>query len=299
MHNIDVIINPNQSYRADDLYRWNKFNTLTIYGLNFTNAPEIHFASCGMTEAIVKQSEMSVDGIITCEIPNRSLEIAGTLDVYVCNYNKNEFKSYVHFTLLVKDRLKPADFIADTDEKIYSYNALENLVNNTIVNLTRMTENAIADMKKANADAIVETKRLNNENIDEVNRLNAEHDKSVNKVIDAGNAKINEAEQKIVENNRIIEEAKTKFDDILTEVRQETTDTIDIVMDIKNGTTYFNDDGSISTLYVDGTSDKYEFPSDGSVIKTLDWADKGKRIVKTVFNPDGTITQTVQKIGGN
>lgn len=137
-----ITVNKNKTYTASDVYQWDYNRRLDIYGLNLTTLPEIHFANPRMTQAIVKQSEWNENGGIKVEIPNVLLETSAPIMVYVCGYEGEEFITWYSLTLKVKERAKPADYIADNDEKIYSYIALENLVNNTLVELKLENENA-------------------------------------------------------------------------------------------------------------------------------------------------------------
>lgn len=136
-----VVIKKNNTYTANDLFQWDTNREIEIYGLNLATLPEIHFANSKMSEAIVKQATSYDNGVIKVKIPNILLETAVPIRVFVCTYEGEEFISRYSFTINVKARPKPADYIAEDDEKIYSYNALENLVNNTLVNLK--AENAI------------------------------------------------------------------------------------------------------------------------------------------------------------
>lgn len=147
-----VTINRNNTYIATDVFQWDKNRTLEIYGLNFTSTPEIHFVTSSLNLAIVKQSKIDENGVIRVEIPNILLEEAKPITVYICTYNGEEFISRYSFELKVKSRMKPADYIEENEyRKIYSYNALENLVNSTVVNLELSNEkfhdDLIADVK--------------------------------------------------------------------------------------------------------------------------------------------------------
>lgn len=147
-----VNVNKNNTYSISDVFQWDKNRELVIYGLNFSYIPEIHFAKSDMTLAIVKQATIDENGNAHVEIPNVLLEKATPIKVYVCSYNGEEFISRYTFTINVKARVKPADYIAEDDEKIYSYNALENLVLNTIVELKEENEalkrNVIAEVTR-------------------------------------------------------------------------------------------------------------------------------------------------------
>ena len=130
-----ITIRKNNTYTVDDLYQWDANRVLTIYGLNLSTLPEIHFANSKMSKAIVKQGVSCENDGISVEIPNFLLENAIPIRVFICFHEGEEFISRYSLTINVKARPKPDDYIAEDDEKIYSYNALENLVNNTIVNL--------------------------------------------------------------------------------------------------------------------------------------------------------------------
>lgn len=163
-----VTINKNNTYTATDVYQWDKNRTLEIYGLNFTSTPEIHFVNSGLDLAIVKQSKIDENGVVRVEIPNSLLEVAKPITVYICTYNGEEFISRYSFTLNVKGRVKPADYIEeDENRKIYSYNALENLVNDTVVNLELSNE-------KFHDDLIAEVKAEVNNILNTVNIANAD-----------------------------------------------------------------------------------------------------------------------------
>lgn len=132
-----VTITRDNKYVATDVYQWDKNRILEIYGLQLSSLPEIHFYNGTTTEAIVKQPDMDEIGTIRVEIPNSILEVAKPINVYICIYNGDEFISKYAFTINVRGRAKPADYIVEDDEEIYSYNALENLVNDTVISLER------------------------------------------------------------------------------------------------------------------------------------------------------------------
>ena len=130
-----VKIKNNNTYSVNDILQWDSNRELAIYGLNLSTIPEIHFANSRMSKAIVKQATSFKDGVLKVKIPNILLETAIPIRVFICVYEGEEFISRYSFSINVKPRPKPEDYITEDDEKIYSYNALENLVNNTIVNL--------------------------------------------------------------------------------------------------------------------------------------------------------------------
>lgn len=255
-----VTIKKNNTYTVNDLFQWDTNRVLEIYGLNFSTLPEIHFANELMSKAIVKQATSYENGAIKVAIPNILLETAKTISVYICTHEGEEFISHYSLTIKVKARPKPEDYIAEDDEKIYSYNALENLVNNTIVNLKQ--ENATFHDK-----IIAEVKALYDQLKNTVDKICSD---TVSQLRD------------IVENTTI-SEADTL----------DGYDAEDFVFRSKAGTTVFNSDGSITTTYKDGSSEKVVFNSDGSITTTRNTLELGVKTETTRFNDDGSITVTV------
>ena len=143
-----VTITRDNKYVATDVYQWDKNRILEIYGLTFNSIPEIHFFNGSTPYALVKQAVVDDNGVISAEIPNSFLEVAKPIEIYICFYEGEEFISKYHITINVRGRSKPADYIETDDEKIYSYNALENLVSNTVVNLERTQAALFEEFKK-------------------------------------------------------------------------------------------------------------------------------------------------------
>jgi hypothetical protein len=253
----DVIIDRNKRYKADEFFQWDTHVLFNIYGLSLGRAPEIHFAKSGMSEAIVKQSEMTRDGIISVEMPDIMLRTTAPIVVYICGYEGEEFRTWYKLELKVNARPKPADYIAEDDEKIYSYNALEYLVQNTVTELTRANED------------------LHTQITAEGETLHAQ----INSDTDAKNA-------------QLLSTVNENLKDTTDNVNANLNHTVGLVMGTKSQTTTFNEDGSITTNYVDGTSEHTVFNDDGSINQRFDWGDMGVRNAHIVFNADGSITTT-------
>lgn len=124
----NVTVNKN-TYTVDPLYQWDLNQTLKIYGLSLASVPEIHFANNDMDRAIVRQSTMSTNGVISVDIPNSLLQKPYRITAYVCIYEGETFRSLYSIEIPVKARTKPADYtIQDNDEEIYSFTKLENMI---------------------------------------------------------------------------------------------------------------------------------------------------------------------------
>ena len=127
-----VNFNAYASYVTDSLYQWDVNQDLVINGLGLSVAPEIHFANADMDRAIVRQSTLE-SGVVTVRIPNSILQSALTIKAYVGIYEGETFKVIETIEIPVIAKTKPADYvIEDSDEEVYSFKALENMIANIV-----------------------------------------------------------------------------------------------------------------------------------------------------------------------
>ena len=272
-----IKITNNKTYVADDLFQWDKDQVLMIFGLSLTSIPEIHFATPSMKEAIVKQATLSKSGVISVTIPNILLEGSAPINVYISGYEGSAFRTWYKMQLTVKARTKPADFIStEDDEEVYSFNALENKIDNTIRLITMSNE----DLQK---EIVASNEELHNKIVTDNKALHTQ---------------ITEEVSQFCENNtkeflHIIETTSIGSADKLNGYGSD-----DFVYSSKSGTTTFNSDGSITTTYTDGTSVKTVFNADGSITETRYANNKAFRCGTTVFNSDGSIKTTYENLGG-
>ena len=120
-------------YTVDPLYQWDLNQELQIYGLSLPSIPEIHFTNDAMDKAIVRQATMDSAGVITAEIPNSLLQKPYKIRAYVCIYEGDTFKSMYLITIPIQARSMPLDYtLTVSDDEVYSFNALENKIDNTL-----------------------------------------------------------------------------------------------------------------------------------------------------------------------
>lgn len=113
-------------YTVSPMYQWDRNQVLTIYGLSLDSAPEIHFTNTDMSRAIVKQASMDNAGVVTVEVPNSLLQKSYNITAYICDHDGDKFNTMYTVEIPVKARKKPADYVLENDEEVYSFNALEN-----------------------------------------------------------------------------------------------------------------------------------------------------------------------------
>ncbi len=120
-------------YSVESLYQWDSNQTLVIYGLSLPKTPEIHFTNSSMEHAVVRQATMDDAGVVSVGVPNSLLQKALTLIVHVCIYEGETFKTLYTIEVPIKARKQPADYtFVDDANEIYSYNALEYKLNDTL-----------------------------------------------------------------------------------------------------------------------------------------------------------------------
>ena len=148
---MNSVIVENGRYTVDSLYQWDKNQELEIRGLSLPSIPEIHFTNEAMDKSIPRQATMNDAGIITVMIPNSLLQKPYTIKAYVCIYEGDTFKSLYAVNIPVKARKQPIDYTIENDEEIYSFNRLENLLNNTVTNLVEEYTKVEARYNEVNA----------------------------------------------------------------------------------------------------------------------------------------------------
>lgn len=127
---INANFNSYKQYITDSLYQWDINQKLNVSGLNLSVAPEVHFSNCTMDKAIVKQST-NINHIVSVMIPNSLLQMPFAIEAYIGIYEGTTFKVIEKVVIPVKPRPRPADYqIQDSDEEIYSFKRLENMIAN-------------------------------------------------------------------------------------------------------------------------------------------------------------------------
>ena len=152
------VIVANGRYTVDPLYQWDVNQVLEVRGLSLPSIPEIHFTNDAMERSIVRQATMDDTGIITVKIPNSLLQKPYTIKAYICIYEGDTFRSLYEISIPVKARKQPSDYTLENDEEIYSFNALENLVNNAVANMGDATSKyETASVKYNESEALLKT----------------------------------------------------------------------------------------------------------------------------------------------
>lgn len=132
---IKANFNTYASYVTDSLYQWDINQELSISGLNISTAPEVHFVNANMDRAIVRQATLT-NHIVKVAIPNSLLQEPLTIKAYIGIYEGDTFKVIELVEIPIKIRTRPSNYqIQDTDEEIYSFKALENKLENSLIEL--------------------------------------------------------------------------------------------------------------------------------------------------------------------
>lgn len=180
-----VVTVDKNTYTVDPLYQWDKDQVLEIRGLSLPRIPEIHFSNDAMDKAIVRQATMDTAGVIRADIPNSLLQKPYKVKAYVCIYEGKSFETLYKLEIPVKARTKPGDYTLEDDEEVYSFNALENLVNNTLIwvnesynstiqEVKNTATSAKSDINKTVSTAKTEVDAIKDEAIQEVTELKDE-----------------------------------------------------------------------------------------------------------------------------
>ena len=132
---IKANFNAYNTYVTDSLYQWDINQVLKVTGLNLDVIPEVHFSNANMGRAIVKQATLE-NHVVTVTIPNSLLQAPLKIYAHIGIYEEDTFKCLEVVEIPIIPRTKPEDYtIEDTDEEIYSFKALENKIENTILSI--------------------------------------------------------------------------------------------------------------------------------------------------------------------
>lgn len=174
---IKANFNTYASYVTDSLYQWDLNQKLSVSGLNLTVAPEVHFSNSNMDRAIVRQATLD-NYIVSVDIPNSLLQEALTIKAHICIYDNDTLKVIELIEIPVNPRVRPLDYkIENTDGEIYSFNALENLINNKYDALVLNNEEILAEVE-AITTGVQGNIATNSNNIEE---LQTQVDNKINK----------------------------------------------------------------------------------------------------------------------
>lgn len=122
------------TYVTDSLYQWDINQVLSVAGLNLAVAPEVHFSNANMDKAIVRQSTLN-NHIVSVQIPNSLLQDPLTIKAHIGIYEGSTFKVIELVEIPVIPKPRPADYVIEnTDQEIYSFEALRNALANKATN---------------------------------------------------------------------------------------------------------------------------------------------------------------------
>jgi lysophospholipase L1-like esterase len=117
-------------YVTDSLNQWDLNQVLQVTGINLVTAPEVHFSNANCDRAIVRQATME-NHIISVTIPNSLLQDPLRIYAHIGVYEGETFKVVELVEIPVAARKRPLDYqIEDSDEEVYSFKRLENLIGN-------------------------------------------------------------------------------------------------------------------------------------------------------------------------
>lgn len=157
---IKANFNTYNNYVTDSLYQWDINQDLVINGLNLSVAPEIHFANANMDKAIVRQSTLS-SGVVTVRIPNSLLQMPLTIKAYVGTYHSTTFTVIETIEIPIIARERPADYtIEDSDEEIYSFNRLENEIENAKLDIKNKCDTNKVEMRAIVDEAVKDVEAI-------------------------------------------------------------------------------------------------------------------------------------------
>lgn len=223
----ELTVNKGDRYTTDSLFQWDLGQVLEIHGLSLSSDPEIHFTTEVLNGAIVRQATRDDKGIISVKIPNSLLQKQYKIDVFICVYEGDTFQTLYKMSIPIIPRKRPFDYtLEDTDEEIYSFNALENKLHETLKTLTLITDEALLDLQKSGAENLASVNQKADETLARLEQIGKE---SVAQLTETCNDAVETVNQKyditVSEFDRLgsekVEELTDNFNKRVDEVRNE------------------------------------------------------------------------------
>lgn len=154
------------NYTVEPLYQWDLNQELSIHGLSLSRVPEVHFANMAMDRAIVRQATMDAAGVVKVDVPNALLQKPYPITAYICGYTGATFETYYKIEIPVTPRERPYDYTITDDPDVYSFIALENMVNNATQDMANASA-SLASAEKTLKDTVADIGGLVDETVEE------------------------------------------------------------------------------------------------------------------------------------
>ena len=189
----------NNHYNVDPLYQWDLNQMLYIYGVNIA-VPILHFSNRDMGASINRYGDVDDEGVISVKIPNSILQNSNPVEVYICSYEGETFKTHYKILIPVKARTKPGDYTLEADdEEVYSFTALEKMIVDSLNDYDAKLEASFKSYDQKYYSQYDDIKRIAesskekvNENSDTVNEYVKKFD-NLKEHVDTYDEKIDEA----------------------------------------------------------------------------------------------------------
>lgn len=292
-----LVVDNRGRYNVDSLYQWNKNQKLKMSGLFVPNIPEIHFSNKAMSEALVRQCEVDDEGTITVDIPNVILEKSLPIDVYICIYEGELFKTLYALQIPVKARTKPSDYIYEKEDEVLSFNALHNRLTNSIAEMQELVDNAVDTVNKKYDDTYSGLIIKCDDTLDELDRrcqnylaqLSAQNQASQQAMIEAFDQRVASLAVEIIGEDAVTLEEK--LENMVTVLKN-----ISIAPSTWSNKTYTISSDKITT---DSIIDIYYASASKSVMSDAEPSytiSAGKVVISVVTVPTSTVTIDCVKV---
>ena len=100
------------------LIQWDKGVYVYFYDVKFTKQQTIHLYTNSMNEAMVIETILDSNGILSAKLPDDLLCLGDCIYGYICEYANEEFRSMYRFIIPVTKKPKPSNYI-HTESKEY------------------------------------------------------------------------------------------------------------------------------------------------------------------------------------
>ena len=186
------------------LIQWDKGVYLYFNDNVFDNNYAVHFFNDNMDEAMVMESSLDSNGVLSVKVPDDLLALGKTITGYICVTDDSTYRNAYRFRIAVRKKPKPSSYIHTDSEDYIILEAKLKDIEDSVNQAKEYSENA--KVSEENAKISEENSQTNADSSEEYANKAKEYMESANDSADsasasADNALVSETNAKVSETN--------------------------------------------------------------------------------------------------
>ena len=131
------------------LVQWDKGVKIYFYDKVFTKTHTIHLFTDAMDEAMVIETSLDSNGILSAKLPDDLLSFGSCIIGYICTLDGSEFRSMYRFIIPVRKKPRPANYIYSDSKEYFIFEEKIKEVDAIADSVKEMSDDAKTYMEQA------------------------------------------------------------------------------------------------------------------------------------------------------